>query len=252
MKTITTTDIVRAFRNSTTPAACLAAWQGRGIRRNLARLREKYASGRDYYAKNAGPEMSSPEADAPLLWISNGDSPEVLNSWKGREFLDHRGWYTMDDDMGETIETCAVRLARFPRLMFYATCESETGDLCVHLDDWEEIDFSEANCSYSTDSAVEDAARRVIRSNDNTTEQSAEESREYFEQDQRGQEISRNREELKEVRESARRLIAELRELCPTLGSKYPAAAEAVQGALRGLLRERRTLIARNEELANA
>jgi hypothetical protein len=270
----TTTNIVRALRNSTTPAASLAAWQNNGVRRNLATLRKHAAPGypcrpcnfpenpsasdwrkalvNDPAFKRGTPEMSSPEADAPLLWLSGESDPEVLDCWAGRKFLDHRGWYTMDDMSQETIETYAVRLRRFPKLIFYATHDSMSDGFCLHLQDWEEIDFSDCESDYDAQEAITETARSVIRGNDSTTERNAEDQREFYEQDQREQEIERNREELAGVRESARRLIRELRELCPTLGGKYPAAAEAVQGALKGLLRERRELIARNEKLANA
>lgn len=258
----TTTNIVRALRNSTAPAACLAAWQNKGTRRNLATLRKEqsktYNAGKTIMELRAqrlkyndGPEMSSPEADAPLLWLAGESDREILDCWAGRKFLDHRGWYTMDDTFGETIETYAVRLRRFPHLMFYAT-KQDDDNFCLHLQDWEEIDFSECGSSYDADSAVEDAARSLIRSCDSTTENNAEEQREYYEKYQREQQIAENQESLTHVRESARRLISELRELCPTLGEKYPAAQEAVQRTLRGLLRERRDLIANNIELANA
>lgn len=281
---MTTTNIVRAFRNSTTPAACLAAWQNNGTRRNLATLRKHLAPGypchpcgfpaapttADWHkaliynrAFNSGtPEMSSPEAKAPLLWLAGESDREIMNCWAGRKFLDHRGWYTCDDMIEWTIETYAVRLRRFPKLMFYATKQGDDS-FCLYLDDWEEIDFSDCQSSYDADSAVEDAACSIIRSYDSTTENNAEEQREFYEQDQREQrefyekdqreqQIAENREELKGIRESARRLISELRELCPTLGEKYPAAQEAVQSALRGLLRDRRDLIEENIELANA
>jgi hypothetical protein len=257
-----TTTIVRALRNSTTPAACLAAWQNNGTRRNLATLRKEqsktYNAGKTIpelraqrLKYTARPEMSSPEADAPLLWLAGESDREIKNCWAGREFLDHGGWYTMDDSFGETIETYAVQLHRFPKLIFYATKE-DNDNFCLHLQEWEEIDFSDCQSEYDAGSATEDAARSLIRSYDSTTENNAEEHREFYEQDQREQEIVQNKEELKTVRESARRLIAELRELCPALGEKYPAAQEAVQRTLRGLLRERRDLIARNEKLANA
>ena len=259
----TTTTIVRALRNSTTPAACLAAWQNNGTRRNLATLRKE--QNKTYNAKKtipelraqrlrytAGPEMSSPEAKAPLLWLAGESDREIKNYWAGRKFLDHRGWYTMDDSSGETIETYAVQLHRFPELIFYATLDSFGDGFCLHLADWEEIDFSDCQSEYDAQEAVTDAARSLIRSNDSTTERNAEEQREFYEKDQREQQISENRESLTQVRESARRLIAELRELCPTMADKYPAAQEAVQRTLRGLLRERRTLIAENTKLANA
>ena len=232
----TTTNIVRALRNSTTPAACLAAWQNNGTRRNLATLRKEqsknYNAGKTIpelraqrLKYTAGPEMSSPEAKAPLLWLAGESDREILDCWAGRKFLDHRGWYTMDDCIGETIETYAVRLHRFPKLMFYATRDSASGNLCLHPDEWKEIDFSYCQSSYDAESAVTDAARSVIRSNDSTTENNAEEQRELYEQDQREQEISENKEELKTVRESIRRLISDLRELCPTLGGEIPCSA---------------------------
>jgi hypothetical protein len=254
----TTTTIERALRNSTTPAACLAAWQNNGTRRNLATLRKRQSAGetitklRAQRLQYVGPEMSSPEADAPLLWLAGESDREIKNCWEGRKFLSHRGWYTMDDMMQETIETYAVQLHRFPELIFYATLDSFGDGFCLHLQDWEEIDFSDCQSEYDAQEAVTEAARSLIRSYDSTTERNAEEQREFYEQDQREQEIVQNKEELKTVRESARRLIRELRELCPTLGERYPAAQEAVQRTLRGLLRERRDLIEKNTKLANA
>ncbi len=255
----TTTNIVRALRNSTTPAACLAAWQNNGTRRNLAALRKNQSETYNMpelraqrLRYTAGPEMSSPKADAPLLWLTGESDPEIRNYWAGRKFLNHRGWYAMDDDFNDTIETYAVRLRRFPHLIFYATMGPTEDSFCLHLDEWEEIDFSDCQSEYDAEIAVEDAARSLIRSYDSTTERNAEEQREFYEKDKREREIEENREELKEIRKDARSLITELRELCPTLGGKYPAAQEALQKALRGLLRERRDLIAENVELANA
>ncbi|MEG7685986.1 hypothetical protein, partial [Listeria monocytogenes] len=72
----------------------------------------------------------------------------------------------MNDDFNDTIETYAVRLHRFPRLIFYATMGPMEDSFCLHLDEWEEIDFSDCHSEYDADSAVKDAARLVIRSND--------------------------------------------------------------------------------------
>jgi hypothetical protein len=63
--------------------------------------------------------------------------------------------------------------------------------------------------------------------------------------------MERNRETLSALRSQIRALCRELKTLCPgTLPQSFPAAAAAVQSRLAEMLRERRDLMARNQELA--
>lgn len=182
-----------------------------------------------------GPELSSPESPEAYLW-----DPKTLDEFPGREFLKHRGWYS-DQFQGETLETYAVRLPEFPRLVFYAVKDSLGGSLRVHLEDWEEIDGED----------VEAAARSIVRGCDSATERQAEESREYYEAEDRKSRIEENRQSLKSLRGEIRALAAELKRLCPMAG-EYPAAAAAARSTLKRLLAERVGLMAENRELADA
>jgi hypothetical protein len=256
-----TKNIEAAFRNAATPAACLAAWQAKPSPCRLAEIRARiaapyggnptFAEARRALIDGQGPELSSPEAKNPLLWVSER-SPEVLATYAGRDFLNHRGWYTEDDGLsGETLETYAVQLARFPRLMFYAVVDSMNGDLRVMLEDWEEIDYSDACSDYQAGDCIAEAARQVVRSNDSSTEREAEESREYYRKDQAERDIAENRETLAALRSEIRDLCRELKALCPSpLAGTYPAAAKAIRRALGDLLADRRRLMGENETLA--
>ena len=263
-----TNDIIRAFRNATSPAARLAAWQNPGygnrsaiianlgtIRRAMARTgptaeSEAFKNVRDKFAYCGGPELSSPEAKNPLLWCAK-DSPEILETFAGRDHgLDHRGWYT-DDFQDETIETYAVRLTRFPHLLFYAVLDSCNDDFRIRLDEWEEIDFEHVTDEYNADQQVTYCARQVVRSNDSTTEREAEESREYYRKDQVERDIEENKETLKGLRQEIRALAHELKTLCPSsLAIDYPAAGKALRDSLKSLLKDRRELMESNEKLA--
>lgn len=254
-----TKNIETAFRNAATPAARLAAWQSKPAPRRLAEIRarreksyhagETLAQSRAALIAAQGPELSSPENPEPILWASI-NSPEVLDAHAGRDFLNHRGWHT-DDMQDETFETYAVQLARFPGLMFYAVKDSCNDDLRVMLNDWEEIDFSEAGGDYGADEAVQEAARSLIRSNDSSTEHEAEEARDYYRKDRAERDIADNRETLATLRNEIRELCHELKALCPSpLAGTYPAAGKALRRALSGLLAERRELMEENETLA--
>jgi len=253
-----TQHIAAALRNAATPAARLALWQARPIRRRLEAIRKHAAPGYPCRPCNAPERMTLadwraalihdpafcglPSAHECRLWIGE-NSPEVMEFWEGREFLNHRGWYTAGEDMPDwTLETCAVRLERFPHVVFYATRDNSGEGLCVHLDEWEPIDYDRAGDEYDAHAARTDTARVVIRRNDSTTERAAEEAREEFERDQREQRAEQIREELQDARDRARRLIRELRELCHMAG-QYPAAAAAVRATLRGMLNTRRQLL---------
>lgn len=247
-----TKHIESAYRNSTTPAARLAAWQNNGTRRNLARIRaelgKSWNAGKTLAELRAerlhytGPEMSSPDSDTPLLWLAGENDPEILQFWEGRTYLRHRGWFTMDEDCGDTLETCAVRLARYPHLIFYVTRDNGGDALCCHLAEFELIDYSQTRSDYQADDARYYAAREIIRSNDPTTARAAKESRDYYEADQKEQRAEQIKEELQGIRDDARRLIGELRELCPTLGN-FPTVAATLRAALRRMMTERNNLI---------
>ena len=246
-----TENIVAAFRHAFAPASRLAAWQSRHPARRLRELRERMArkysppttlaDARREAIAAEGPELSSPEADRPLLW-SAVDGDEIREAYAGRIALDHRGWYS-DQWEDETLETYAVRLERFPRLLFYAVRDTMNGDLRVALDEWVEIDFSDVD-------AIRDAPRSLIRSYDSTTAREAEESREYYRKDAAENEIAENRETLATLRQSIVALAREVRELCasPT-AQRYPAAAAALRERLAGMLRERADLISENQKL---
>lgn len=253
-----TQNIESAFRNASSPAAKLAAWQSlpapyrlREIRDYLAKpwhKGETIAAARKSLIDSQGPELSSPEAEKPILWLSGEQDPEILETYAGRIALNHRGWFT-DSFEDSTIETYAVRLNRFPHLIFYAV--KSDGGLRVELSDWEEIDFSDCESDYNASDAIADCARDVIRCNDSSTECEAEESREYAEKYQIEQDIERNRETLAGLRDSIRRLAHELKSLCPSpLVSQYPAAAQSLRASLARLLEERRELMAENHKLA--
>ncbi len=254
-----TNHIVNALRNTETPAAKLAAWQSRPAVFRLRQLREylakpyhageSLACARQSLLAGQGPELSSPEAESPLLWTRE-DSREVLEAFPGREFLDHRGWFT-DEFQDETLETYAVRLAAFPHLMFYAVKDSCNGDLKVSLEDWEEIDFSECESDYHVDDCIRDTAKEIVRSNESTTQNDAEESVEYARKDRIECDIAENKETLKTLRGKVRALAHELKALCPSpLVSQYPAAAMALRESLSDLLAERRQLFRSNAKLA--
>lgn len=257
--------IVSALRNATSPRARLAAWQAPSrydsrIPSRLFKLREAMASNycppaslAEAYRKavaSKGPELSSPEAENPLLWLSSESDPEVMETWAGRKFLDHRGWF-QDEFQDETLETYAVRLKRFPRLMFYGVKDSCNGNIRVHLDEWQEIDFSDCEGEWHVDSALEDAAKEIVQGNESATEDEAEESVEYYRKDRIENDIEENKEHLKTLRQSIRELAHELKTLWPSpLVTEYPAAASALRNSLKGLLRDRARIMEENRELA--
>jgi len=243
-----TSHIVSTLRSAATPAARLAAWQALPLYARRKRLAGSRGT-RHELINAMGPELSSPEANSPLLWVSE-ESPEVNRVWAGDKFLNHSGWYT-DEFQDETLETCAVRLSRFPRLMFYAVRESMSGDFKVCLDEWQEIDFSECGSEYHIESSLDDAAKAIIRGNDSTTERLAENECDYQRKWRIENDISENRETLKTLRGEIRALARELKRLCPLpLVTDYPAAASALRGKLANMLHERAELFATNQKLA--
>lgn len=247
-----TQHIINALRNAATPAARLAAWQNHGTRRNLARIRTEQAktwnAGQTPAAIRARllgyqePELSAPTCPRPLLWTGE-NSPEVSDFWEGRKFLKHCGWYTADDTLADwTLETCAVRLERFPHAVFYATRDNSGEGICVYLDEWEAIDYDHAGSEYDAHDARTDTAYAMVHRYDNTTALSAEESREAFEADQREQAREQAREERATLRGEIRDLIADIRALCPAL-TDTPAAMSALRGQLERMMRERAELM---------
>lgn len=242
------------MRNASSPAAHLAAWQDRPLfrhRETLATYYDKTATlpeRRKDLISSQGPELSAPDAEKPLLRCSL-KSPEILDAFAGRDFLNHRGWFS-DQWEDETLETYAIRLSLFPRLLFYGVLDSCNGDFRIRLDEWEEIDFSECESDYHADDVIQDAARSLVRSYDSITEREAEDSREYYLKDQVERDIEENRETLKTLRHEIRQLARELKTLCPSaLASEYPAAGKAVLASLRSLLADRRELMETNLKL---
>lgn len=251
-----TSQIVQALRNSATPAARLAAWQNKPLWNRRKMLAEHYnksatlAERRKAIIDAQGPELSSPEAESPLLWLSGTSDPQIADWTAGRDFLDHRGWYS-DEFHDETLETYAITLKAFPRLVFYAVLDSCSDGLRVHLDECEEVDFSGCESEGNAEDARRDCARSVIRSNDRTTEREAEESREYYRKDRAEQDIAENKETLTGLRHEIRALCHELKTLCPSsLAVDFPAAGKALRSALAALLAKRRQLMETNEKLA--
>lgn len=247
---MTTTDITHALRNASSPAARLAAWQSAPTVRRLRELREEmvkpYNKGetlatlRKSRLTSAGPELSSPEAERSYLWLSGESDPECLDLIQGRKFLDHRGWF-VDEYQDDTLETCAVFLCRFPRLVFYGVRDSSEGGIRVNLDDWQEIGFSDCEAEYHARDARKDAAKEIIRSCDSSTQREAEDSIEYFRKDRMGIELEETKEILSALRQSIRALCRELKALCPsTLATEYPATSSAVRASLKRMLSERR------------
>lgn len=260
-----TSHILAALRNASSPAARLAAWQSPVYRerssapQHLHTLREALA--KPYYERETlrslrasrinskGPELSSPEAENPLLWLSGESDPEVLSTTPGRDFLNHCGWYA-DQYQDETLETYAVILKRFPRLVFYGVLDSCNDNIRVHLDEWQGIDFSECQSDYDAEDARREACKEVIRSNDSSTQHEAEESVEYQRKWRLENDLEENRETLKTLRQSIRALCRELKTLCPgNLPQSFPAAASAVRASLAAMLAERETLISENAKL---
>lgn len=249
-----TSHVVSALRNAASPRARLAAWQSRPLFRRIKTLESsapcERLSLRASIIQSTGPELSAPEAEKPLLWLSGDSDPEILESWAGRDFLDHRGWFT-DEFQEGTLETYAVRLKRFPRLIFYAVRSSDSGDLKVYLDEWEEIDFSDCQSDYDSSDAVKDCAKEVIRGNESTTQRQAEEEVEYQRKWQIEADIEENKETLKTLRHSIRSLAHELKTLCPSpMAADFPAAASALRASLKSLLRDRSRIMEKNQELA--
>jgi hypothetical protein len=248
--------ILRALRNSNSPAARLAAWQNDGVTRNLRTLRHLMVSGKTL--RNVRKEMilsdtfelSSPDAETPTLWLGN-TSPAILDSWQGSQFLDHSGWFTDDEIQDETIQAYAVRLKMFPGIIFEAVVNSMNGDFQVDLSSFEEIDYSDSDDGYAATACETDCARSVIQSADSTAESLAEDEREYQRKWRIENDISENKETLKTLRTEIRQLVRELKALCPSaLATTYPAAANAVTGSLKRLLADRRKLMATNATLA--
>jgi len=243
---------------TTTPAQRLALWQAQPIRRRLVAIRKHAAPGYPCRPCNAPERMTLADWRAALihdpafcglpcvhecrLWTDER-GPEVLEFWEGREFLKHCGWYTADEWLQDwTLETCAVRLERFPDFIFYATRDNSSEGICVHLDERDVIDYDRAGSEYDARAAVEQAARSVIRCYDSTTERAAEEARECFEQDQREQAAQQAREERATLRGDIRDLIADIRTLCPAL-AETPAAVNALRAELGRMMRERAELM---------
>jgi len=209
------------------------------------------AEKRREFIASQGPELSAPDNDTPLLWLSGDNDPEVLESWAGREFLAHQGWYQDADSHYATIEAYAVRLTRFPKLIFEAIRDNMGDGLRVDLSSFEEIDYSDcAEGYYQPDECRKECARSVIRSADSTAESMAEDEREYQHKWRIENDIAENKETLKSLRSEIRALTHELKQLCP-LVSAHPAAASAVRDSLKRLLSDRSELMGTNARLAS-
>ena len=246
-----TTDITCALRNSTTPAARLAAWQGKPFwnrRKMLAEYYDKTATlsaRRKAIIDATGPELSATDAEKPLLWLSGTNDPAIADWTAGRDYLDHRGWYA-DEYQDETLETYAVTLKAFPRLVFYAV--KSDGGLRVELSEWEEIDFSDCESDYQADDARRETAKEVIRSNDSSTESEAEESQEFYRKERAERDIADIREKLAGLRLEISALAHELKQP----GNRATPDAPLVRAAcarLREMLRDRREMIHEMQEL---
>jgi hypothetical protein len=174
------------------------------------------------------------------LWLSGESDPECLDLIQGRKFLDHRGWF-VDEYEEDTLETCAVILRRFPRLVFYGVRGSCEGGIRVNLDDWQEIGFSDCEAEYHANDARKNASKEIIHSCDSSTQREAEDSIEYFRKERMGMELEETKEILAILRQDIRALCQELKALCPSpLTSEYPATSSAVRASLKRMLSERR------------
>ena len=243
-----TDDIARALRNQTTHAATLARWQRLRPAAQLHTLRslpsyagETLAERRAYRLRvyHSGPELSAPEVETPILWFDGTDSPEILNHWKGGDFLTHDGWYT-DEHQDDTFEAYAVQLADFPGLIFEALRMSCNDAIRVDLESFHAIDYSEAESDYNADEARDDTAREAIRAADSTAERDAEEEREYQEQERHRIDLEEARADLAANRADFRRLRRDLRDLCAgPIPTMYPAAADAIRAQVKALISRR-------------
>lgn len=225
---MTTETITRALRNATSPQARLAA-----------------------YPNGYGPQLSSPEAPLPLLWVTGEEDQEILAVFDSDSLRMRNAcaWY-IDEHCDETIETVAVILARFPRLMFYGVRESISDSIRIELSKWELINFEGCESEKCAYDARADKALGMLHSNDNTTEREAEESREFNRIENVKYQIEENREELKTLRAYIRQLTGELRgEHGWMLTNLYPVAAKACRDSLRRALADRRELMASNVTL---
>jgi hypothetical protein len=245
--------IITALRNTTSPQASLAAWHSVPLYTRRKQIAGYYASAANLAIRRAekvnccGLEMSLPTSETPFLWISE-DSPEVLDFTAGRACLKHRGWYT-DAFCEDTIETYAVILARFPRLVFYAVQDSCNEALRVDLSEFEEIDYDGCGSEIDAEDSRFAAMRKSIRANDHTTEREAEKAQEYYRKDQIEQGRAGLREELAALRSEISAVARELKKP----GNRATPEAPLVRAAcahLQRLLQDRRDMIQELKALA--
>jgi hypothetical protein len=245
--------IITALRNTTSPQARLAAWHSVPLYTRRRQIAGYYASAATLATRRAekvnccGLEMSLSTSETPFLWVAE-DSSEVLNFTAGRDCLKHRGWYT-DAFCEDTIETYAVILARFPRLVFYAVQDSRNEALRVDLSDFEEIDFDGCGCEIHAEDSRTAAMRESIRANDHTTEREAEKAQEYYRKDQIDQDRAGLREDLAALRSEISALAKELKQP----GNRATPEAPLVRAAcahLQRMLQDRREMMQELKALA--
>jgi len=270
-----TSTIVRAFTNSATPAARLAAWQALPIGQRLAAIRKHTTPG--YPCRPiAFWEIKSPTraqwrqalihdpafqlAPVPMvhettLHSLRLDSKEIANYWHGGTFLRHDGWFVDEDEQGdEVFMPYAVQLARFPGFIFEVISDPWNDEVVdVDLSTGAEIGYHPASVwSESTAEGYRHAAAgTAIRRADYTAQRRAEREREFQAKSRIESDIEENRETLKTLRSEIRALAHELKALCPSpMTASYPAAARALRQSLQTLLSDRRELLSRNSRLA--
>lgn len=140
-----------------------------------------------------------------VLWADE-NSPEISAVWRGK---DHHGWF-IDDFCNTTVETLAVQLIRFPRMLFYAVKHSDEKSLCIHLRSSIDIDYAGCENERHASDAVEETATELISYYDRKTQAAAEASLEILRVDNVKDQISENEDEIAALESAIKTLSASL------------------------------------------
>ena len=260
-----TSDIIRALRNRITPAVKLASWQNGGIykplQNNLSCIREELKKSwnasetlasmrrelidQQESANGCIPEMSSPEAERPLLWLSKY-SP-LVNAWvKSESVLDHNGWYCddvcQDVIFGIAVECIAVELRDYPGIFFEGTIQDEMdGSGCIDLNKPHYVDYTGCGSEWDRDDARQKARRQCIYSADQTARITANEEREYRSKESKENELAEMEETVVTLRKVICNLARELKPLCLAgKADSYPLIAQLLRNTLKSLNTKRK------------
>jgi hypothetical protein len=129
-----------------------------------------------------------------------------------------------------------------------------SGQLAIDLSDPCPIDYTGSTSSYDADDCRRGAIAAALRHAHRYAEHAAEESREYYEREER--ERRRDEEipaELADLRQTIRATVQEIRSACAEgLTQRFPTAAAALRHTLNRDLETRRALIAERAELATS